>query len=183
MPVFRCRIPLSVVLVCLAPATALPNPPTVEDDQDTACLAVDPLLIALGAEVWTLLAQEDNPVWPGWNAANTPLLFYRPGVQDVLINHPSPPDGFRPFEGVPDFLDFAVEPWDLDVRSGETLIALDGQNTSRSIGGVQTLVVADTGVQWPHPARVPAEGRGRRRGRTRGSGTLPGVRRLRTAGQ
>lgn len=102
-------------------------------------LEVDPLLIEQAAEVWRLLATEENRVWPGWNAATTPLLFYLPNKQDVLINHPDPPDGFRAYHGLIQFPHGTIL-----VRDGKTLIELDGQNTSLAINEVQTLVVADT---------------------------------------
>src|SRR3990170_2209779 len=62
-------------------------------------LQIDPLLIAQAADVWGIVAAKQNPVWPGWNASDTPLLFYLPGEQDVLINHPKPPAGFVPYTG------------------------------------------------------------------------------------
>lgn len=102
-------------------------------------LQVDPLLIAEAAEVWTLIASPSNPVWPGWDASGTPLLFYLPGKQDVLINHPHPPDGFLPYTGP---INFPVGR--IFVKNGPTIIQWDGQNTSKDIGGVRTLVVADT---------------------------------------
>ncbi len=66
-------------------------------------LRVDPLLIAEAGEVWKIIASPMNPTWPGWNASGTPLLFYLPGEQDVLINHPHPPQGFLPYDGPPPF--------------------------------------------------------------------------------
>lgn len=102
-------------------------------------LLVDPLLIAQAAEVWSVIATQENEVWPGWNAANTPLLLYLPGKQDVLINHPKPPSGFVPYTGP---IEFPFET--ILVKSGPTIIEYDGQNTSRTISGVRTLVVADT---------------------------------------
>ncbi len=102
-------------------------------------LKVDPLLIAEAAEVWALIASPNNPVWPGWDAFSTPLLFYLPGEQDVLINHPHPPDGFLPYTGPISFPGRRVF-----VRNGPTILQWDGQNTSKDIDGVRTLVVADT---------------------------------------
>ena len=62
-------------------------------------LQVDPRLIVEAAEAWRLIASARNPIWPGWNATDTPLLFYLPGRQDVLINHPRPPEGFVAYRG------------------------------------------------------------------------------------
>jgi len=96
-------------------------------------------LIAEAEEVWALIASPNNPVWPGWDASRTPLLFYLPGEQDVLINHPHPPDGFVPYSGPISF------PGDrVFVKNGPTIVQWDGQNTSKDIAGVQTLVVANT---------------------------------------
>jgi hypothetical protein len=64
-----------------------------------AILRVDPLLLAEAHEVWGVIASPNNPIWPGWDASGTPLLLYLPDQQDVLINHPHPPNGFAPYEG------------------------------------------------------------------------------------
>jgi len=127
---------LSLVTVSAAPAetgTAAPG-----RNAPANALRVDPLLIAEAAEVWALIASPDNPVWPGWDAASTPLLFYLPGVQDVLINHPSPPEGFLPYDGPVAFPGGRIY-----IRGEPTLIEWDGQNTSYDIEGTTTLVVAD----------------------------------------
>jgi hypothetical protein len=99
---------------------------------------VSPQLIAECAEVWAILARPDNPVWPGWDASDTPLLLYLPNRQDLLINHPRPPDGFRPYTGL-----VRVPGASMVVRDGATIIGSDGQNTSTDVAGVPTLVVAD----------------------------------------
>lgn len=101
-------------------------------------LRIDPLMLAEAAEVFAVIARDDNPVWPGWNARTTPILFYLPGVQDALVNHPKPPAGFTRVTS-------ALLPagWTLDLRDGPTTLALDGQNTSIEVNGIETLVVAD----------------------------------------
>jgi hypothetical protein len=104
----------------------------------TATLRIDPRLILEAAEVWALVAGPENPIWPGWDASNTPLLFYLPGEQDVLINHPQPPDGFVAYRGPIQFPGGRIV-----LRDGTTIIEADGQNTSRDIAGTRTLVVAD----------------------------------------
>jgi hypothetical protein len=101
-------------------------------------LEVDARLIAEAAEVWALIAEQENPIWPGWNASDTPILFYLPGKQDVLINHPRPPDGFAVYGGPVLFPRGRIM-----VRDGPTILKWDGQNTSRVIEGIPTLVVAD----------------------------------------
>jgi hypothetical protein len=101
-------------------------------------LGVSPLLVDAAAEVWRVIARPDNPVWPGWDASDTPLLLYLPGEQDLLIGHPSPPAGFVPYAGPLSFPGAAIL-----VRDDTTLIAIDGQNTAMDVNGVRTLVVAD----------------------------------------
>lgn len=105
----------------------------------TMPLRIDPLLVAEAAEVWKLIGTPNNPVWPGWDASKTPLLIYLPGQQDVLINHPHPPAGFLPYKSLAEFPGSWVA-----VKNGPTILGSDGQNTSKEIDGVRTLVVADT---------------------------------------
>jgi hypothetical protein len=69
----------------------------------------------------------------------TALLFYLPGQQDVLSNHPHTPQGFLPYDGPVRF----PGGWIL-LKNGPTLIEWDGQNTSTDVAGIRTLVVADT---------------------------------------
>jgi hypothetical protein len=119
---------------------ALISAPLSGGTQDSSDdLKIDPRLIAEAVEVWSIIASGDNDVWPGWDASGTPILFYLPGQQDVLINHPAPPDGFAPYTGPVSF-----PAGKIFVKDGPTIIGFDGQNTSRKIGGVDTLVVADT---------------------------------------
>jgi hypothetical protein len=125
-----------------------PVPAGIAVPQVTAAnyLKIDPLLVAQVAEVWAVIGREDNPVWPGWNAADTPILIYMPDVQDLLINHPQPPVGFTLYEGPIRFPYGKM--W---VKNGETIEKLDGQNTTRTVNGVDTLMVADslsTRRQW-----------------------------------
>jgi hypothetical protein len=114
-----------------ASSPAAPGAPQV-------ALRIDPRLILEAAEVWELIAGPENRIWPGWNASDTPILFYLPGEQDVLINHPRPPAGFVPYDGPVRFPGGRIL-----VRSGASTIQSDGQNTSIEIEGVPTLVVAD----------------------------------------
>ena len=145
MPYFRIARILALIfgLVFLvplrAPTRAASKEPEEARAQPSVALRVDPLLIAEAAEVWGLIASPNNPVWPGWDASSTPLLFYLPGEQDVLINHPRPPQGFVPYDGPVQFPHSRIF-----VKDGPTLVDLDGQNTSKDVEGIQTLVVADT---------------------------------------
>jgi hypothetical protein len=110
-----------------------------EQKRTAVALRVDPLLIAEANEVWGLIGSPNNPIWPGWDASDTPLLFYLPGEQDVLINHPHPPSGFVAYDGPVQF-----PGWRILVKNGPTLITQDGQNTAKDVAGAQTLAVADT---------------------------------------
>ncbi len=101
-------------------------------------LEVDPLLVTQAAEIWQVIGNRRNPIWPGWDASQTPILIYLPGKQDLLINHPKPPDGFALYDGPVRFPGARML-----VKNGPTLIQMDGQNTTISINGVETLVVAD----------------------------------------
>ena len=101
-------------------------------------VGVSPLLVDAAATVWSVIATRDNPVWPGWDASDTPLLLYLPGEEDLLIGHPHPPAGFVPYNGPLEFPGRRMM-----VKEGPTLIAEDGQNTSMDVAGTQTLVVAD----------------------------------------
>lgn len=102
-------------------------------------LQIDPMLIVQARAVWEVIAAEPNPVWPGWNAADTPVLIYLPGQQDVLINHPNPPEGFNAYDGHAHWPGTRIF-----VHNGPTLIEWDGQNTTTQVNGITTLVIADT---------------------------------------
>jgi hypothetical protein len=132
---------LGFVFLAASPAVAQGVPAKAEKGriQPPVTLQVDPLLLAEAGEVWGLIASPNNPIWPGWDASSTPLLFYLPGEQDVLINHPHPPAGFLPYDGPVRF-----PGWRILLKNGPTLIEWDGQNTSKVVEGIRTLVVADT---------------------------------------
>lgn len=107
--------------------------------QSTASLEIDPLLLVQSAEVWSVIGRDANSVWPGWDARKTPILIYFPDKQEVLINHPKPPEGFVPYTGP-----LRSPIGKIFVRNGKTTFSLDGQNTTTNLGGIRTLVVADT---------------------------------------
>ena len=134
---------LTAMFLCLAaspaPARAAAGKAEKGRSQPPVTLQVDPLLIAEAGEVWGLIASPNNPIWPGWDTSGTPLLFYLPGKQDVLINHPRPPGGFLPYDGPVRFPGGRIL-----LKNGPTLIEWDGQNTSKDVEGIRTLVVADT---------------------------------------
>ncbi len=128
-----------LMLGALAPALASSPAAMAETvDSTRTPIGVSPMLVAAAADVWDVIARPDNPIWPGWDASDTPLLLYLPGREELLINHPHPPEGFAPYHGPARFPRAAIL-----VRRGTTVVQIDGQNTSMDVGGVQTLVVAD----------------------------------------
>jgi len=127
---------LAIVPVLLLPASL--TRAQAADSVATAPLGVSPMVIDAAADVWNVIARPDNPIWPGWDASDTPLLLYLPGEQELLINHPHPPAGFQPYDGPAHFPRGPIL-----MRNGTTLVQADGQNTAMDIGGVRTLVVAD----------------------------------------
>ena len=138
----RRLLPFTLAFLLLAPGFAkaqrVAARPSRTPGAPRVVLRIDPRLIAEATEAWRLIAGRVNPVWPGWDASDTPILFYLPGEQDVLINHPRPPAGFVAYDGPVVFPGGRIV-----VRDGPGFIQDDGQNTSRDVEGVQTLVVAD----------------------------------------
>jgi hypothetical protein len=96
-------------------------------------LRVDPRLLTEAAEVWHVIASPGNPIWPGWDATHAPAT--KP-VYRMCQNPPSPPAGFMPYRPHLGLTRVVV-------RDGATIASIPGQNTSRDIEGVGTLVVAD----------------------------------------
>jgi hypothetical protein len=106
-------------------------------DAVTQELRVDPLTLVSLEEAWRVADHLREEVFPAWDMRRTPVLIYRPGVQDVLINHAAPPPGFRRWDG--DLLPGA----DVFIRDDSTFLDVDDQNTFRTIEGHRTLIVAD----------------------------------------
>lgn len=102
-------------------------------------LKIDPMLLVSLLETRNIFKTLGMQFYPGWSLEKTPILFYRPGVQDVLINYPHLPKGFREYNG---FSPLGTEK--IYVRDKETLFAADDQNTSTQIDDIPVLVVADT---------------------------------------
>lgn len=101
-------------------------------------LKLDPgLLIAL-KECRNITNHIGHDLYPGWDFQKTPVLFYRPNVQELLINFPHRPDGFVTYEG---FSPLGTEV--IYARNDSTLFTIDDQNTSTEIDGIPVLVVAD----------------------------------------
>lgn len=101
-------------------------------------LRIDPLLLISLKECRHITQTLGSKLFPGWEFQKTPILFYRPNVQDILINFPHQPKGFSPYTGFNPLGDDSIY-----VRNDTTLFPVDGQNTSAEIDGIPVLVVAD----------------------------------------
>ena len=124
-------------LIAVISLSAAADAPSTADKADV--LKIDPLMLVSLKECRNIMAQLDSEIFPGWDFHGTPVLFYRPKVQDVLIGFPRAPRGFSRYTGISPLGD---EP--IYVRNGPTLFAIDGQNTSTDFEGIPILVVADS---------------------------------------
>ncbi|MGB8656355.1 MAG: hypothetical protein WCE90_01050 [Candidatus Zixiibacteriota bacterium] len=101
-------------------------------------LKIDPLLLVSVKECRNIAHSLGNELYPGWDFQKTPILLYRPNIQELLINFPHKPKGFSEYAG--------FNPLGNEViyfRNDSTLFTLDDQNTSSEIEGIPVLVVAD----------------------------------------
>ena len=119
---------LILVLVCLIATHA----------QNSAELRIDPLLLVSLKECRNVTNNLGDALFPGWDFQKTPVLFYRPNVQELLINYPHKPKGFSLYTGFDPLGDETIY-----VRNDTTLISYDDQNTSTEVDSVPVLVVAD----------------------------------------
>lgn len=101
-------------------------------------LRIDPMMLVSLKECRNITKSLGPQFFPGWDFQKTPILFYRPNVQDLLINFPHKPEGFSEYHG---FNPLGNET--IYVRNDTTLIPDDDQNTTRIIDGIPVLVVAD----------------------------------------
>jgi len=101
-------------------------------------LKIDPLLLVSLKECRNITKTLGKELYPGWDFQSTPVLFYRPNVQELLINFPHKPDGFIEFTGLNPLGDETIY-----VRNDSTIFSIDDQNTSTEIDGIPVLVVAD----------------------------------------
>ncbi|HEX7502413.1 MAG TPA: hypothetical protein VF451_03240 [Acidobacteriota bacterium] len=101
-------------------------------------LKINPLQLVSLREARNICRTLGDEFYPQWDFAGTPVLFYRPNVQELLINYPHRPEGFSIYRG---FSPLAGEI--IYVRNGATTFAIDDQNTSTQIEGIPVLVVAD----------------------------------------
>lgn len=111
----------------------------------TACLGqvsselrIDPLLLVSLKECRNIRQSLGDGLFTGWDFLKTPVLFYRPNVQEVLLNFPHKPKGFSEYTG---FNPLGNET--IYYRNDTTFFNIDDQNTSFEIDGITVLVVAD----------------------------------------
>ena len=128
---------LLFLLCALAPVTA--------SAQDA--LRIDPLTLVALREARA--AESALDLFPGWDLRTTPVLLYRPGVQDVLLGVEEPPEGFARYTGPSPLGEETI--W---IRNDSTHFALDGQNTVAEVGGHRVLVVADPASQARNQLRT-----------------------------
>jgi hypothetical protein len=106
--------------------------------QEKAELKIDPLMLVSLKECRSITQQIGNQFFPGWQFSKTPILFYRPKVQEVLINYPHKPKGFSEYNGYN-----LLGNEKIYYRNDTTFFNIDGQNTSFDIDSITVLVVAD----------------------------------------
>jgi hypothetical protein len=109
--------------------------------QNTDNLKLDPELLVLLKQCNSIISTMGDAIYPGWDFQNTPILFYKPNVQELLINFPHKPDGFSNYTGFNPLIGSGKT---IYTRNGTTYIPYDDQNTTLEIDGVKVLVVADT---------------------------------------
>jgi hypothetical protein len=107
--------------------------------QDSIELKIDPLMMVSLKECRNITQTIGDKFYPGWDFQKIPVLFYKPNVQELLINYPHKPAGFRQYMG--------FNPLGKDetiyVRNDTTIFPIDGQNTRTEIEGISVLVVSD----------------------------------------
>ena len=111
-----------IVLLLFTAKASFPQPSTE--------LRIDPLLLVSLKECRNITKTLGRELFPGWDFQQTPVLLYRPGVQDLLINFPHKPEGFSEYHGVNPLGNETIY-----VRNDTTLIPDDDQNTAQFESG------------------------------------------------
>lgn len=107
--------------------------------QDSIELKIDPLMMISLKECRSITGTIGDKFYPGWDFQKIPVLFYRPNVQELLINYPHKPAGFHEYLGFSPLGKDEI----IYVRNDTTIFSIDGQNTSTEIEGIRVLVVSD----------------------------------------
>lgn len=140
------------ILTCCA--LALGTPIHAGPAQDSSELRLDPSLFVSLRQCREIAKALAGELYPGWDFASTPVLFYRPNVQEILINFPHKPRGFVVYTGR-----HPLGKETLYVRNDKTTLDLDDQNTSIDLEGVRVLVVADPFSRMRNQLRSVFSGR------------------------
>ncbi len=106
--------------------------------QSSSELRIDPLLLVSLKECRSIMSNLGKEIFPGWEFQKIPVLFYRPNVEEILINYPHQPKGYTRYTGFNPLGNDTIY-----VRNDTTLFSIDDQNTSHEIEGIQVLIVAD----------------------------------------
>lgn len=101
-------------------------------------LKINPLQLISFKEARNITNTLGNELFPGYDFTKIPSLFYRPKVQELLINYPHMPKGFLLYKGFNPLPNETVY-----ARNDSTVFNADDQNTSIKIEGISVLVVAD----------------------------------------
>jgi len=101
-------------------------------------LKIDSKLLVSLKESWNIFDEIGDKLYPGWDFKSMPVLFYKPKVQEILINFPYKPKGFSIYTGFNPLGDKKIY-----YRNDTTFFNIDDQNTSFNIDSIQLLVVAD----------------------------------------
>lgn len=108
------------------------------EQPDVSELRIDPLSLVSVAEARRFAAVVGDKLFPGWRFDSLPVLVYRPGVQEVLLNYPGRPPGYSPYVGFNPVPGVSVM-----ARDDSTTFDIDAQNTTTVVAGVPVLVIAD----------------------------------------
>jgi CRISPR/Cas system CMR subunit Cmr4 (Cas7 group RAMP superfamily) len=127
-PLFRIIIPL--ILFCSFNTNA--------SAQYSTELKIDSKLLVSLKECRKIFDEIGSELYPGWDFKKMPVLFYKPKVQEVLINFPYKPKGFSVYHGFNPLGDETIY-----YRNDTTFFDIDDQNTSFNIDSIEVLVVAD----------------------------------------
>ncbi|MBI4810486.1 MAG: hypothetical protein HY800_03415, partial [Ignavibacteriales bacterium] len=127
-----------ILILLLAPIFFLMINVNLASVQPSSELRIDPLLLVSLKECRNIMNNLGKEIFPGWDFQKIPVLFYRPNVQEILINYPHQPKGYSRYLGFNPLGDDTIY-----VRNDTTIFSIDDQNTSRDIEGTQVLIVAD----------------------------------------
>lgn len=101
-------------------------------------LKINPMDLAALKECYNITSQLNADLFSGWDLEKTPFLFYKPNIQEILINFPYKPEGFQEYNG---FTPFNLGT--IYVRNDKTFFTSDAQYTSVHIDGIYVPLVAD----------------------------------------